>query len=228
MSSPAPGSSSPPATTLRRYRSVGRSARLHVALRWRSCPIPDVAASVPATGAVLEVGCGHGLVANYLADTSSLRTVTGVDIDPGKIAVAEASRRPGDATTFAVVAPGELPDGSFDAVVIVDVLYLLDDPERDALEGAAVERLMPGGVLVVKEVADTPRWKARIAAAQERLSTGPLGITAGSHRGFDAPGVLADRLVRAGCVDVAIRALHRHRLHPHVLAVGRRPAASTA
>ncbi len=216
------------AATLGRYRTARFGDRFHVAVRWRSCPIPDVAAAVPPEGQVLEVGCGHGLVANYLADSSPERVVVGVDIDPGKIAAAQASLRPGDTTSFATVAPGDLPEGPFNAVVIVDVLYLLDDAGRDALLAAAVVRLAPGGLLVVKEVADTPRWKARIAAAQERLSTGVLGITAGSHRGFDAPSVLADRLRSAGCVDVEVRPLDTGRLHPHVLAVGRRPAGAGA
>ena len=211
--------------TLERYRTARLGDRLHVAVRWRSCPIPEVAVAVPPAGRVLEIGCGHGLVANYLADTSSERVVSGVDIDGAKIAAARASLRPTDTTTFATVAPGELPAGSFDAVVIVDVLYLLDSDGRDALLASAVAHLAPDGLLVVKEVADTPRWKARIAAAQERLSTGVLRITAGTHHGFDAPAVLADRLRRAGCVDVEVRPLDAGRLHPHVLAVGRHPAA---
>ena len=226
--SPSPPPPSLPATTLRRYRTAALGDRLHVRVRWRSCPITQVAAAVPVSGRVLEVGCGHGLVTNYLADSSPERQVTGVDIDPRKIAAAEASLRPGDTTRFAVVTPGDLPGGPFDAVVIVDVLYLLDGPARDALLVAAVERLAPAGVLVVKEVADTPRWKARIAAAQERLSTGVLGITAGSHQGFDAPAVLADRLRRAGCGDVEVGPLDAGRLHPHVLAVGHRAPSATA
>lgn len=214
--------------TLHRYRAASFGDRLHVAVRWRSCPVVDVAAAVPTAGRVLEVGCGHGLVANYLADTSPDRRVTGVDIDPRKIAAAEASLRATDTTTFVTVEPGVLPDGPFDAVVIVDVLYLLDDAERDALLALAVQRLAPDGVLVVKEVANTPRWKARVAAAQERLSTGVLGITAGSHHGFDAPALLVERLRRAGCRSVDVRPLDRGRLHPHVLAIGRRGDTPTA
>lgn len=210
-------------TTRGRYRRASIPDRLHVWVRWRSCPLPEVVDAVPPAGRVLEVGCGHGLVTNLLADTSEARTVVGVDIDPRKVAVARTSLRPGDATRFEVIAPGELPDGPFDAVVIVDVLYLLDAADRDTLVADAVQRLAPGGTLVVKEVADTPRWKARVAAAQERLSTGVLGITAGSHHGFDAPGVLAARLVAAGCDEVVVRPLDAGRLHPHVLAVGRRP-----
>jgi SAM-dependent methyltransferase len=216
------------APVLDRYRDAPAADRFHVWVRWHSCPIPDVAVAVPTTGLVLDVGCGHGLVANYLADTAPDRTVVGIDIDPHKVAAARGSLRPGDATTFEVTAPGVLPDGPFDAVVIVDVLYLLDDAGRDRLLADAVARLAPDGVLVVKEVTDTPPLKARLAAVQERLSTGVLGITAGTHRGFDPPGVLAGRLRSAGCDEVEVRPLDRGRLHPHLLVVGRRPVFPSA
>ena len=208
--------------TLGRYRAASLGVRTHVGVRWRTCPIPDVDAVVPPSGAVLEIGCGHGLVANYLADAAADRRVHGVDIDRRKIDAARASLRPGDTTVFDLVEPGELPEGPFDAVVIVDVLYLLDDAGREELVAAACGRLRPGGVLVVKELGVTPAWKARLASAQERLSTGVLGITAGRHHGLESLEVLADRFRRAGLVDVSVTRLDRGWLHPHGLVTGRR------
>lgn len=207
--------------TLARYREASLGDRVHVHMRWRSCPVAMVAAEVPLVGRVLDVGCGHGLVSHYLADGAAGREVVGVDIDQRKVAVAAATPSDGR-VRFTVAAPGELPEGPFDAVVIVDVLYLLDDAGRDGLVATAASRLAPGGVLVVKEVGTAPRWKATVAAAQERLSTGVLGITAGSHHGFDDLEQLGDRLRRAG-LDTTTRRLDAGRLHPHVLAVGRAP-----
>jgi len=68
----------------------------------------------------------------------------------------------------------------------------------------------------------TPAWKARLASAQERLSTGVLGITAGRHHGLESLEVLADRFRRAGLVDVSVTRLDRGWLHPHGLVTGRR------
>jgi 2-polyprenyl-3-methyl-5-hydroxy-6-metoxy-1,4-benzoquinol methylase len=206
-----------------RYRAAPLGVRTHVRVRWRTCPVRNVEAAVPRSGDVLEIGCGHGLVSNYLADASVDRRVHGVDIDRRKIDAARASLRLDDTTVFDLVEPGELPEGPFDAVVIVDVLYLLDDAGRDELVAAACGRLRPGGVLVVKELGVIPAWKARLASLQERLSTGVLGITAGRHQGLEALEVLADRLRRAGLVDLSVTPLDRGWLHPHGLVTGHRP-----
>lgn len=208
-------------TTLARYARLGVADRLHVQVRWRSCPMAQVAARVPRRGTILEVGCGHGLFSNYLADTAPGRHVVGVDIDARKIALARSTIAEGDRVRFDTIADGELPPGPFDAVVIVDVLYLFTPAQRDAMLAAAAERLAPSGVLVVKEVGTEPRWKARVAAVQERLATGVMGITEGEHHGFESEQVLADRVAATG-LSVTSWRIDAGRLHPHVLVVGRR------
>jgi SAM-dependent methyltransferase len=205
---------------LARFAALPARERVHVWVRWRSCPMPEVANAVPADGHILEVGCGHGLFSQFLVASAPGRRVTGIDIDPHKIAQARAAAHGHDRLEFAVVAPGELPAGPFDAIAIVDVLYLLTPAERDALLADAAARLAPGGVLVVKEAGTTPRWKSRLAAAQERLSTGVLRITAGSHHGFESGEALAARLEACG-LATEVTPLDARRLHPHVLVVGR-------
>ena len=215
-----PTLSSSPAT-LARYSGVGIADRLHVHLRWRSCPMPAVEARIPRSGTILEVGCGHGLFTTYLADTASGRTVVGVDIDARKIELARSTVTSADRVRFDTIADGELPPGPFDAVVIVDVLYLFTPVQRDAMLAAAASRLAPGGVLVVKEVGSEPRWKARVAAVQERLATGVMGITQGQHHGFESGQALAGRVAAVGLTTTSWR-IDAGRLHPHVLVVGRR------
>jgi 2-polyprenyl-3-methyl-5-hydroxy-6-metoxy-1,4-benzoquinol methylase len=213
---------SPASAVVALYRDAPLAVRAHVRVRWATCPLRAVAASVPGEGRVLEVGCGHGLLANYLALESGAREVHGIDVDGPKI---EAARHAGQASgaTFASLPPGRLPDGPWDAVAVVDVLYLLADDEQRRLLRACAARLAPGGVLVVKEMSPSPRWKARWNRAQETVAVRLLRITEGGGRfRFLPPEQLAGWMAEDG-LAVAHRPLDRGYPHPHHIVVGRRP-----
>ena len=209
--------------TLARYDGEPLTTRLHTRIRWRSCPFEAVAAHVPASGRVLEVGCGHGLLATHLALTGRARTVVGTDVDGDKIRAARRAANGLDNLSFAPAEPGELPDGTWDAVCIVDVLYLIDRAGERALLERLATALNPGGVLLVKEMATTPGWKFRWMALQERLAVQVLRITAGHDLTFVPPDELAGWLIAAG-LEVEHERLDRRSLHPHHLVVARKPS----
>ena len=197
---------------------------MHVGIRWRSCPFEDVAQAVPKEGRVLEIGCGHGLFSVYLAVSDARRSVTGIDVDERKVAVArrvaKRAAASGASLQFQLSAPGQLPAGVWDAIAIVDVLYLLDRDAQEELLRLAASRLRPGGALVVKEMDVSPRWKFLWARAQELLAVRVLRITAGEHLTFVPPATMGAWLTDAG-LTVEHRALDRGSVHPHHLLVAR-------
>lgn len=195
-----------------------------MAVRWRSCPFPAVAEVLPRAGRVLEVGCGHGLFAAYLALQSPDRVVAGIDIDERKIAAARrAASRAGEAArlAFELAAPGQLPNGPYDAIAVVDVLYLLGRDDQEELVTALAARLAPGGVLAIKEMDVAPRWKVLWNRFQEQLAVKVLRITAGREITFVPPAVLAGWLADAG-LRTELQPLHKGTVHPHHLVVGKR------
>ncbi len=209
--------------TLARYAGESPGTRLHTRVRWRTCPFEDVADVVPRRGRILEVGCGHGLFATYLSLSSPERTVVGTDVDGDKIRAAQRAAAGLPNLSFAPAEPGELPTGPWDAVCIVDVLYLIDRAGERSLLRAAANSLAPGGVLVVKEMGSLPRWKFRWMAAQERLSVRILKITEGHELTFVPPQELATWMGDAGLGDVAHRPLHAGHVHPHHLLWATKP-----
>lgn len=73
------------------YDGAPPGDRLHVRVRWLTCPFPALEREVPLAGDVVEVGCGHGLLSLYLAACSPARRVVGVDVDAAKLDLARAA-----------------------------------------------------------------------------------------------------------------------------------------
>ncbi len=120
--------------------------------RWGSQPIDPRAANLPAlkvrylldhlpeTGDVLEVGSGDGKILRTFALQRPALRLAGCDVREWS--------EPHEGIEFRRITSRELPfsDGSFDAVVIVDTLEHVDDPEFLVSEVARV--LRPGGRFV--------------------------------------------------------------------------------
>lgn len=205
------------------YRGLPGSARAHVVVRWWTAPFPAVEAALPRSGRILEIGCGHGLFAAYAAQAAPGREVLGTDVDEAKIALARsAARAMAPRLRFAPAVSGAVPAGPWDAVAILDVLYLLPAEAQHDLLLACVAQLAPGGVLLLKEMSCTPAWKARWNRLQETLAVKVLRITAGHDFDFVPTELVCRWLADAG-LAVTIHPLDRARLHPHQLVVARRP-----
>lgn len=95
---------------------------------------------LPASGDVLEVGSGDGKILRTLATQRSGLRLHGCDIRPWE--------NPDPDIQFRTIVDGNIPyeDGSFDAVLVVDVLEHVDDPAHVISEIARV--LRPGGRFV--------------------------------------------------------------------------------
>ena len=108
---------------------------------------------LPRTAAVLDLGCGTGVVTRALAARDGFAgTVTGIDQSPAFIAAAErlaADDGFGDRVEFVVgdAHALDLPSASFDAAVAHTLVSHVRDPLAVLAEAARVIR--PGGSLAV-------------------------------------------------------------------------------
>jgi phosphoethanolamine N-methyltransferase len=99
---------------------------------------------------VLDIGSGTGGAALTLAIEHGARSVTGVDVQPYVVDLANrraAARNQADTVRFVAVEPGPLPfpDASFDVVFSKDAIIHVED--KRALYAEAHRVLRPGGRL---------------------------------------------------------------------------------
>lgn len=205
----------------RLYDEMPRGIRAFVTLRHWLAPLARVLAVVPPAGRILDVGCGHGLFSAAMALGSAARDVSGVDPSPAKIDVAAkvGARVPNLRFRRGTVA--NVADRDFDAITVLDVLYLLPREEKVALLSACRDRLAPGGRLVLKTNDTRPAWKFAVTRAQEALMT-RVGLTMGHGAlHFFSRRENRDLLVETG-FEVDFVDLNSWLPYPHVMFVGRR------
>lgn len=136
--------------------------RLFVAHRWWHARVPEVARLVPEAGVILELGCGHGVFANFLGLQSPRRRVIGVEKDARKVAVARGRLSNVEIITGDVLSES-LPQA--DVVALFDVLHHLPSwTAQDETLDRARTCLAPRGLLIVKDVSRSLplRWRATL------------------------------------------------------------------
>lgn len=145
---------------------------------WNFVPVETdvlarLTAQVPAGGRVLDLGCGFGKNAQFLARRGY--AVCGVDV--AARAVERTRELLGQPERF-LVAPAHAlpwPDGAFDAVLDVGCLHCMDAADRPAALREAARVLRDGGVLCSRVFRPRP---ARWLAAQPFRTTA-FGMEAG-------------------------------------------------
>lgn len=109
---------------------------------------------IEAGASVLDAACGAGLVSFPLADAGF--RVHGIDLAAGAIETAKQRVPTGHPATFAVGDATKLDadDASFDAVLLLDMLEHVEQPDVVLREAARVVK--PGGVVLFNTFNQTP------------------------------------------------------------------------
>lgn len=127
----------------------GETLQGAIYLRRQAAVLDEVdAAGLPPGAAVLEIGCGAGLLSVELA-RRGIR-LDAVDASEAMVALTAARLRENEVegvTQMSDVHALPFPSGGFDAVIAVGVIPWLHSPQQAVIEMARV--LAPGGELIV-------------------------------------------------------------------------------
>lgn len=208
------------------YAKLSWPSRIHMFIRWHSCPIEIIDSYLPDSGQMLEIGCGRGLVSVWSALLRPRLNIYGNDIDERKIADAKQAAKNLASTTqkinFGLIQSGKaVPAGPWQAIVIFDVLYLMTRQQQLQLLKDAARQLGKDGVLIIKYMGPRPIWKSRFAQWQENISVRVIGLTSGNYPfTFLTPQEVTDCLQASG-LKTEVYPIDKGYPYPHFLTIGR-------
>jgi SAM-dependent methyltransferase len=130
----------------RAFRNYPPGHRLHILIRFLTCPFLRTIDDIPQGARVLDIGSGHALY-GVLAAEERAREVVAVDPDIRK------SLLPAPHPKIRKIAGyDDCLRGTFEAVVIFDVAYRMPPDERRKLFESVFARLKPGGIFLFKDM----------------------------------------------------------------------------
>jgi len=134
--------------------------------------LDEIGQYLPATGRVLDLGCGFGLFSLYYASVRPGLRIEGFDLNPRRIAMArQAALTLGlENAHYEVGNVMDFRGGRiFDAAYMLDIVHHIPpDAVRPLLEQMA-KALAPGGRLLVKDVDSRPAYKRWFTHALDRV-----------------------------------------------------------
>ncbi len=155
-------------------RFAGRWRQGYVRGKLRSDPaFATIATLLTEAGAarpVLDLGCGMGLLGQWLRECGHRGAYLGIDNDARKLRagrVAAATLHP--ALDLRAGDLQALPEFS-GHVVLLDALHYLARAPQQALLAACAQRLGAGDLLLIRSVLRDASWRYRITQAEELLA----------------------------------------------------------
>ena len=141
------------------YKSNSLSKRAYVNLRWRLCPFEKLEKYLPKSGVILDIGCGYGLLTNFLSFKSAQRQVIGIDNSQKRLEVAKSTIKERSNIKFIQGNVDNLELPVCNGAVMSDFLHHLPEKTYSRLLAKIYSKLEPGGKLIIEEVDNKPFWK---------------------------------------------------------------------
>lgn len=179
--------------------------------------LDEIGQYLPRNGRVLDLGCGFGLFSLYFALRKPTCQITGVDLSEHRIRQARESAEKLSLAnvTYHVGNALDVQYGErFDVIYMLDLVHHLPAEKVPAFFERTRALLNSDGILLVKDVADRPRYKMLFTLLLDRLMVGREPV----H--YWPPAQLSGQLEDLG-FSVKIHRMTDFLPYPHILYIAR-------
>jgi SAM-dependent methyltransferase len=163
---------------LKLYPSLSFMDKVTIWLRLIFCVRPIMLVLeqyLPKQGLILDMGCGYGIISNLISTAYPNSKVIGIDIASHRIEVAKESADNRENLEFYPIDIRESLIPICNAVILIDVLYMLPYKEQKQILLKCYEKLDSNGVMIIKDSGKSPYWKYAYMYIEERFKI-KLGI----------------------------------------------------
>ena len=198
------------------FHTYPAGQRFHILGRFLTAPFLRMLDVIPEGARVLDIGAGHGTYARLIAEE---RAGSVIALDPDLRKTLHTFHHP---KVRFVCGFDDCIRGTFDVVVMNDVIYRLPGEERDRLFARVVQRLEPGGVFIIKELDPASGFKRSWSRLQEKIMDRFFGLTIGEGFHLETRERMEARLRAAGFSDFEWKRIDFGYPHPHILYTARK------
>ncbi|MBU0980242.1 MAG: class I SAM-dependent methyltransferase [Nanoarchaeota archaeon] len=187
--------------------------KMYVVLRNVILPFSKIEQFYPKKGLIYDVGCGFGSYSIALALGSEDREVIGLELSKERVKKANATASKINNVRFEV---RDLRKDSglrdCDCISLVDLLHHVPHETQKEIIQECYRTLKKGGILLIKDIGDRPRWKYLYNYFHDRV------IMRNRELFFIKPAKLREMCQEAG-FRVVIRRIKHWTPFPHVMFV---------
>jgi 2-polyprenyl-3-methyl-5-hydroxy-6-metoxy-1,4-benzoquinol methylase len=145
------------------YADSNIAVRALASARTMICPFERVARHIPFGSNVLDIGCGTGAFVTSLAIQGRISSAVGCDVssialEAGQRAIKRLNLP--NLEFYHASTMSEWPSKKFDVVCLIDILHHIRPVGQKQFFMEAASKVTPGGLMIYKDMADRPAWKA--------------------------------------------------------------------
>ncbi|HTL08921.1 MAG TPA: 1-acyl-sn-glycerol-3-phosphate acyltransferase [Chitinophagaceae bacterium] len=139
---------------------------------------------LPASGRILDIGCGYGFMSYLLHFVSPARQMTGLDYDEEKIATANHCFSKDDGLNFVCADITQWPFEQYDAIVMMDILHYLQPAQQKLVIEKSIASVTPGGLVIIRDGNAELEGRHRGTRLTELFSTAVFGFNKTTEKGL--------------------------------------------
>ena len=142
------------AEVLELYKDGNDFKELFSTIRVWDTPYDKIEQEISESGKIVDLGCGEGILANYIALKSSKRKVHGIELNASRVKDADKGMKNAQ---FEIGDIRKTTENNISTALLVHVLHHLPSyADQETVLKNVFANLKKGGKLVVVEIAETP------------------------------------------------------------------------